>query len=474
MKFLGHCINQDGIRADPEKTAAIRHMKPPTTVPELRRFMGMVNQLDKFSPNLAQLTQPLRELLSKNRVWQWGSEQQKAFSFVKAEISKPTTLALYDPQSDLTISADVSSYGLGAVLQRDDSIYRPVAFASRSMTETEKRYAQIEKEALAINWAFEKFSTYILGKSVTAETDHNPLVPLLSTKQLDSLLARVQQFRLRLDRYDFTIKHVPGKHLYTADTLSRSPLTARESTDLEQLAELAAAAIVTHLPASQDRLDVYRQAQIEDPTCSIVREYCHTGWPERSSIDPQVKVFWDKRGELIVSQELLLCGTRLVIPASLREETLRKLHEGHQGIVRSRLCAKTAVWWPGLSHDITDFIKKCPECSRDTIPPKEPLIPTQLPRYPWQKVAIDLFTLKGLNYIVIADYFPRYPEVIQLRTTTTQSVVSALKSIFSRHGIPEMVMSDNGPQFSSQEFAEFATRYHFKHITSSPLYPTSN
>ena len=164
-----------------------------------------------------------------------------------------------------------------------------------------------------------------------------------------------------------------------------------------------------HLPASQDRLDVYRQAQIEDPTCSIVREYCRTGWPERSSIDPQVKLFWEKRGQFTVSQEILLCGTRLVIPASLREE--RKLHEGHQGIVRSRLRAKTAVWCPGLSRDITNFIEKCPECSRDRTPCKEPLIPTQLPKYPWQKVQ-HLFTLKELNYIVIADYFSRYPEVI--------------------------------------------------------------
>ena len=166
LKFLGHCIDHEGIRADLEKTAAIRHMKSPTTVLELRRFMGMLNQLGKFSPNLAQLTQPLRELLSKNRAWQWGSEQQKAFFLVKAELSKPTTLALYDAQSDHTISADASTNGLGAVLlQRDESEYRPVAFASHSMTEmVEKTYAQIEKEALAITWAFEKFSTYILDK----------------------------------------------------------------------------------------------------------------------------------------------------------------------------------------------------------------------------------------------------------------------------------------------------------------------
>ena len=199
LKFLGHCFDNEGVRADPKKTSAIHHMKPPTTVPEIRRFMGMVNQLGKFSPNLAQLTEPLQELLSKIRAWQWGPEQQKAFLLVKTKLSK---LFLYDPQRDHTISADVSSYGLGAVFQRDKSEYRPVAFASR--------YSQIEKEALNITWSFEKFCMYFLGKSVTAKIDHNPLVPLLNTKQLDSLAACVLWFRVRLDRYDFTIKHVEG------------------------------------------------------------------------------------------------------------------------------------------------------------------------------------------------------------------------------------------------------------------------
>ena len=139
IKFLGHLIDQTGIRADLEKTAAIRNMRAPTTVPELRHFVGMVNQLGKFTPHLAHLTQPLRELLSKNTAWVWGPSQTKAFSLVKEEQSKPTTLALYDPKVPTKISADASSYGLGAVLmQKHASEWRPVAFTSRSMSETEK------------------------------------------------------------------------------------------------------------------------------------------------------------------------------------------------------------------------------------------------------------------------------------------------------------------------------------------------
>jgi len=160
LKFLGHVTDQNGIHADPDKTTAIVHMSPPTTVSELRRFMGMVNQLGKFTPRLVELTQPLQELLSKSRTWVWGPAQKCAFPQVKEELSKPTTLALYDPEAPTNISADASSYGLGAVLlQEPDSQWKPIAFASRSMSNTERQYAQIEKEALASTWACEKFAS---------------------------------------------------------------------------------------------------------------------------------------------------------------------------------------------------------------------------------------------------------------------------------------------------------------------------
>ena len=252
LTFLGHVIDAEGIRADPEKTEALRKMSPPTSVPELRRFLGMANQLGKFTPNLAEITQPLRELSSKSRTWTWGPSQSEAFKLVKEELSGPTTLALYDPVAPTKISADASSYGLGAVLlQNIDNSWKPVAFTSRSMSETERRYAQIEKEALATTWACEKFANFIVGMHFRIETDHKPLVPLLGTKHLDSLPPRVLRFRLRLDRFSYDITHVPGKELYTADTLSRAPLSDQPSADsiaLQDLAELCVMAAVSNLP----------------------------------------------------------------------------------------------------------------------------------------------------------------------------------------------------------------------------------
>ena len=154
VKFLGHIVDRDGIRADPDKVTAILQMGPPSNVPELRQFPGMANHLGKFTPNLAQLSQPLRELLSKKNSWVWGPAQEVAFNQIKADLTQPTVLTLYDPAAPTKVSADASSYGLGAVLlQENGEHWKPVAYASKSMTNNERRYAQVEKEALAVNWA---------------------------------------------------------------------------------------------------------------------------------------------------------------------------------------------------------------------------------------------------------------------------------------------------------------------------------
>ncbi len=348
VKFLGHVIDTNGIRADPEKTAALRDMAPPKNITELRRFMGMANQLGKFSPRLADLSQPLRELLSTKRAWLWGPDQDHAFTEVKAELTQSTVLALYDPETTTKVAADASSFGLGAVLmQQTRGDWRPVAYASRSMSDTEKRYAQIEKEALAVTWACEKFADFLLGSKFAIETDHKPLVPILSTKHLDDLPRRVLRFRLRLARFDYIICHVPGKLLYTADALSWAPLpgTGDLSTQLE--VETFIGAIMRTLPATAPRLEAYRKCQADDGVCSQVRRYCEEGWPEKRFISPDLMPFWKARDALTLHDNLLLFDQRIVVPPTLQRETLERIREGHQGIQRCRMRVKVSVWWLG-------------------------------------------------------------------------------------------------------------------------------
>ena len=178
----------------------------------------------------------------------------------------------------MKISADASSHVLGAVLlQETEDKWKPVAYASRSMSDTEKRYAQIEKEASSLTWACEKFQDYILGRNFHIETDHKPLVPLLSSKHLDTLPPRIVRFRLRLARYDYTIERVPGKLLYTADTLSRALLQEQVQEDsFQNEVETFINEVVGNLPTTPDRLQMYRDAQASDATCTKVMEYCQS------------------------------------------------------------------------------------------------------------------------------------------------------------------------------------------------------
>ena len=282
VKFLGHMIDHHGIWADPDKIGAICRMEAPHTVSELRRFLGMVNQLGKFSPRIAELTQPLRELLSTKRAWLWGPEQDAAFSKVKDELVQPTVLTLYNPNAAIKVSADASSFGVGAVLlQEDNEGWKPVAYASRSMSETEQRYAQIEKEALAITWACSKFSDYILGRKFLVETDHKPLIPLLNTKHLDVLPPRILRFRLRLAKFNYTVFHVPGKLLYAADALSRAPVP--ETGDERWRHSLTASLSSRCLQANRDWTSTSKHKTMIQYVCRSENIAPRNGQPRSSS-----------------------------------------------------------------------------------------------------------------------------------------------------------------------------------------------
>ena len=206
-------------------------MIPPTNVKELRRFLGMTNHLSKFTPNLAETTKSLRDLLAKKNQWSWGEPQQKAFEKIKLQLSSSPVLAIYNPEKETIVAADASSYGLGAVLTKIQSDGKPraVAYASRALPSAEEKYAQIEKESLALTYACERFCDYLIGKPFHNLTDHEPLVSLLGSKPLDSLPLRVQRFRMRLMRFAYTISHVPGKDLTVADTLSRAPVSLEDT-----------------------------------------------------------------------------------------------------------------------------------------------------------------------------------------------------------------------------------------------------
>ena len=199
--------------------------------------------------------------MSSKVVCTWNTD---AFKAMQDGISSPRVLALYSTTAKTKVSADASAYGLGAVLlQQQDKHWRPVSFASLAISEMETRYAQIEKETLALTWAMEKFAEFVIGKEIILETDYKPLVPLLGKKSLDLLPPCVLRFRLCLARFQYTIHHVPGKTFYTGDLLSRAPSQElnRDTSRLSTEVELFVDAITVALPASPSRLDSYSRAQ---------------------------------------------------------------------------------------------------------------------------------------------------------------------------------------------------------------------
>lgn len=153
--------------------------------------------------------------------------------------------------------------------------------------------------------------------------------------------------------------------------------------------------------------------------------YCSEGWPEKSQLPGPLKVYWPERSDLTIQHGLLMKGNRLVVPLSMRIGVLERLHDAHQGITKCRERAKSSVWWPGLSQQLDEVVKKCPTCIKECINPAKPVIPSELPDHPWQKVAADLFELKGHPYLLVIDYFPHYVETFTyyfIRCDSTPSV----------------------------------------------------
>jgi transposase InsO family protein len=475
--FLGHIVSPKGIQADPGKIKAITDFPAPTNLTELQRFNGMTNQLAKFVPGLASMNAPIRHLLKKYQEWIWDVPQQQAFDNIKQKLVSTDILTHYDPNRVTIVAADACSNGLGAVLLQVDKQgnRRPVCYASRSLTEAETRYAVIEKEALAATWACEKFSDYILGLSFTLETDHKPLVPLLASTDLSKMPPRVLRFRLRMMRFSPKIVHVQGKEQITADALSRAPAGPPGTADvfLHEEVEVFALQAVSAIPATMARLNHIRAAQVADAECSLVADYCRKGWPTFMPHQPLIEPYWRNRQNLTIVQGLLMYND-LVIPRALRLEVLGQIHHGHLGITKCRARAAESVWWPQISNMIEDLVTKCQICARLRPVRKEPLMPSAMPSRAWERVGSDLFEHEKKHYLLVVDYYSRWIEIRHLPTTTSQETVKALKSIFALHGIPDIVMSDNGPQYSSETFRNFTSEYGFTHVTSSPLYPQSN
>lgn len=383
----------------------------------------------------------------------------------------------------IVISVDSSKSGIGVCLMQDG---HPVCYASKALTKTEQRYAQIEKELYACVFACERFYAYIYGRDdVTIETDHKPLITIIKKPIVDAP-SRLQRMLLRLQRYTFNLVFKPGKHLFVADTLSRAYEPASETgTDnatecRRECDEVCTVVREVGLNASRDYTDsqfveLQKQTELDEELVQL-RKCIMRGWPsQKKDVDAMIKPYWNFKEDLTVAYGLIWKGDRIVIPKVLRREILKKIHMGHLGLEKCKLRAREIVFWPNINNELKNLIDNCQVClSFRKQNSKQELIPHEVPERSWEKVGVDLFQLKGKDYLLLVDYFSKFVEIIALHTTTSENIIDCLKNIFMRQGIPKIVMSDCGPQFSSTKFKEFSTNWCFNHVTSSPHFPQSN
>lgn len=475
IEYLGHKLSANGISVSTSRIDAIVNFPRPDTKVELQRFLGCMNFVGRYIENRSDILEPLHELLKKDVVYDWNDHHEKSFKQIKEMIVKTPTLAFFDPSKQIIVSADASSYGLGACLQQMSNNQREiVAYVSRSMTSTERQYAQIEREALALTWALEKFSEYVIGLNLILETDHKPLLQILQTKDIDTLTPRLQRFRLRLMRYDYVVKYVPGKELVIADCLSRSPLAhTNDSEELTEELDAYCNFVKEHFPIKDAYLIKIKESQQNDQICLKIIEFTINEWPNRNQIPFELLSYYQYRQDFSMIDGLLLFNNRVVIPGPLQKEVLDFIHCGHQGIVKCRRRSQMSVWWLGLSTQLEILIRNCPNCIEYRKNPKEEFFKESIATRPMEKVALDLYKCRNSWYLIFTDYYSKYFEIRKLSSMTEEDVIDVVKDIFSRFGICDVLRSDNGPQFKSK-FSEFARHFNFVHELRSPHHSQAN
>ena len=471
VKFLGLLWSLNQIKIDPNRTAAIMALKEPTTKKKLQQIMGVFNHLRKFIPQMGTVAAPLYALLPKSVQFLWLPEHSEAFNELKVSICRAPALTPFDKTKPIVVQADASQSGMGALLLQDK---RPVSSASRKLTDSEKNYAQIEEEMLALSYAAEKFENFIYGMpKVVFQTDHQPLVSIFKKPLHKITNNRLKKLRLKLLKYSPTVEYLPGKFMFLTDLLSRDYLDEPVEDDPEMIEVVHE--VTTHLQVSPQIKDDLVKGTAEDTGLQAVMRYYQNGWPSnRKNIIPSAQQYWKLKNDLFVEEGLVILESKVVVPETMRSKVLKQLHLAHMGIEKTKNRARQIVYWPGINNDIATMIAECRVCERHSAANcHEPLIPQEIPHLRFQKVSCDILTHNQKPYLIVEDNLSHWLEIIPLPDKTSNAVINALRPIFSTHGIPEEIFGDNNP-LNSYTCKEFAKSLGIKITTSSPGYPRSN
>lgn len=474
IKFAGYIISGDGIRPDPEKVEAIKCFPRPTNVSEMRSFLGLVNQLTHFIPDVSHICVLLRGLLKKDVAWVWLPSHEEAFINARELLCSPMLVFPFDPRLETELLTDASRlHGIGyALLQRvPEGGIRLVSCGSRSLTSCQRNYAVIELEAMAIMWAVQKSEFYLRGIGhFVVITDHKPLVSIFEKPLSEIPNERLTRFREKLVDYNFTVNWTPGKDHLIADALSRAPVFPGEEEDGEPERHYVR---FTQLTDSLSIFYEHAATPVYERLVNGIREDVH---PKSTAGLELFASVWDDlslleqstQGTLVVYQ-----AHRIVVPVGARPHVLELLHKSHCGTRKTYESARQLYYWPNMKNDIKLVCDSCEACI--AFKPSQAREPYQLTHAdgPMSELGVDLYDFQGQDWIVLVDRFSGWPWTARLTSTTTDDVTRWLSTIFVEHGFPEVIRSDNGPQFRNK-FADWCSDHWIRHETSSPYYPQSN
>ena len=470
VDFFGFKISDEG--TVPLIKDSLQRIEKPVDKGEVRSFIGMVNFISKYIPNFSTVLEPISRLLGKDTPFSWGPEQDKAFERIMCEVKNPRVLKHFDPNLHTDIITDASPVGLSGILLQQG---QPVKFISRKLTSVERRYSQIEREALAVVWACEKLHFYLYGIKFTVKSDHAPLKILYAPT--GKPCARILRWALRLLPYKFDIQHIPGIS-NPADYFSRKPTDEASEDDNQNIKDTEGfvnSVIIATTPNSISLQEILAESVKDKIFCELVARVNDNKW----HLSPDLKPFENIKDELSVKNGIILRDNKMLIPRALRTRCMNLAHSTHLGIEKCKKFLRSKVWWPGLDSDITEMIKSCGTCL--AINPEgqerlEPLKIKQIPQRPFSTVHIDLFgpLESGITILGIIDELSRWPDLYMLEKTQTKDVIEALDKTFCRFGNPETLVSDNGPQFVSWEFKNYLDNEGIHHHLVTPYYPEAN
>lgn len=390
----------------------------------------------------------------------------------------------FTDQLPLVLAADAPSHGIGAVLlhRYADGSERPFAHASKTLNPQQLRYSQIEKEALSIIFGVQKFHQYIYGRTFELVTDNKPLLSIFNpSKQLPTMTAhRLQRWAITLMAYTYTIKYKPTKQHGNADGLSRLPAGPDVNFDVEEERCLEVTAeLDREIKEFPVNAKLIAKETAKDAVLKKVSHFLDIGWPETlNKKEEDIKPFFARRFAITRYNGVLLeqsSMSRVIVPSSLRKRVLAMLHAGHWGIVRTKQLARRHCWWPGIDKEIQILVQSCETCLQNSSSPRQEFTSWPLPSKPWERIHVD-FAGPFLNhmYLICVDAYSNFPYVIEMSSTTTEATVNALENVFAIEGLPELLVSDNGPQFASDKFQQFCNQRDVQHFRSAPFHPASN